>query len=161
MLGSVPRDDARNNFRTANSLTAGTVFAASNLVVTLPYQPTVANVDASYVLEPSNFKTVYRLSKKIGLTASPNNAVVTFSVSSVEANVGDEIAIQLQAVVNATPGWNARIVFAPENDPDSPWYVTSCGGVHYGYATSLSSGQRLIQHFMYDGEKWVNTIDNC
>lgn len=158
--GFVPRDDLLTNFRTSRSVTAGAVFA-NNVVVTLPYTPTASNVNATYLLEPSNGKTIYRFSNKFGLPNVATSPTITLNISSDKSVVGDEIAVVTQMATNSTPGWNCQIFFAPVNDENSPWYVTSCGGVHYGYAIAPTSNQRWIQVFMFDGEKWVNTLDNC
>jgi hypothetical protein len=159
MYGFVARDDQRTNIRT-NNLAAGVV-RASNYVVTLPYNPTTGNVDAAYELVPSGSKTIYQFSNPLGLSLVPTSPVITITVDSSQVQVGDEIAVIIKTVTNATPNWMARVVFAPENDLASPWYVTSCGGVHHGYAVAPTSGQRWIQVFMYDGALWTNTLDNC
>ena len=114
----------------------------------------------TYFLAPTGPRTIYRFSAPIS-----TNTTINFSVDSSQNQVGDEMTWLL---VNDIVGSSITLnVPNPGSVPPGPYYVLACGGLTSTIlVTAAVMGPpfvpgRIAQHFMYDGEVWVQTGDNC
>lgn len=98
-----------------------------------------------------NFKIIptsnyYIISIKVDNTYS--DVDVFFDVDVSSSNIGDQVVLIIKTMSYEN---NAYINFSDN------FYYTGCGGT----ANSENVNERIALNFIFDGEKFVNTNDNC
>jgi hypothetical protein len=151
-MGLVPRDvNVTNGFigqATACNLDA--LRADLNFVKSLSFKDLMMltyNNEAtiSYDLEPrGSLVTIFQLDNVADVTGTIN-----LSVISSEASVGDTILLM---IVTGASGIVTMIY-------DSSFFLTRCGGITT--TEGIQPNFRWIRRFIFDGQVWVNTDDNC
>jgi hypothetical protein len=153
------QDSAHTNFTVEQSLVYNSLKFVSQTIALIPVaQDSLApEGDQSYLLTPSALKTIYTF-------ATENNDCpsleMQFDIDSSASQIGDVILL----VFNNTAVEEVAVISLSDQ-----FFYTGCGSVRAAinvpasfYTTEdvfVLSGVAIP--FMYDGELWVNTTDNC
>jgi hypothetical protein len=103
--------------------------------------------------------TTYYVTLQPLRTTSSSQQEIHFTADLSQCVIGDIIWIFLQ-VSPQSPG-SVMVTFADVNLPQSAFFVTACGGSSPEIGFTIAPGKRFAQLFVFDGEKLINTNDNC
>lgn len=151
-MGLVPRDvNVANGFMgSAAACNIEALRSAINYVQSLSFKELMIltynnETTTSYDLEPrGSLVTVFQFDNVINVATTIN-----LSIIGTGSSVGDTIYIML---VTSSSG-NVLLNY------DSSIFLTRCGGITN--TETVNNNFRFIRRFVYDGEFWVNTDDNC
>ena len=82
-----------------------------------------------------------------------NTNIVNFSLDAVttSATINDKVTVMFKIAHPSTHNVNMTL--------SSEFYYTQCGDV--SPVTNIGGNERYVIEFIFDGEKYVNTNDNC
>lgn len=136
------------NIKTANITSDNIQSINYNTETNTIVHPSIV-INGTYTVNTSgatNYIVVFDL-----IDNSTNNINFTVNANTSSASIGDRVVLMFKIsnptvrTVNMTLG--------------SQFYYTFCGGSSSN--VSLGSYERYVIEFIYDGEKYVNTYDNC
>lgn len=136
----------QNNLYSENILSKNlnsNFFRVGNIITS----PTLTN-GSSYTIIPNGGITNIILGT---LDNSSSNISIDLDIDTTNSEIGDIINIYFKI---SNPGSNNVNI-----NLSSSFYYTQCGG--YQANPNFNSFERLALPFIFDGEKFVNTYDNC
>ena len=106
-------------------------------------------INGTYTVNPSgvtNYIVVFD-------TIDNSSQLITFTVNAntTSASIGDRVVLMFKI---SNPNSNDVDMYLGEQ-----FYYTACGGETTN--RNIGSLERFVIEFIYDGEKYVNTYDNC
>lgn len=102
---------------------------------------------ATYVISPSNLSTIVKFSAPL-----QTNTNITFTMNNSNALVGDEMLWMIDTTLVETLMIDV---------PITSFYYTTCGEVSEVVNSDDFDSYVIVLPWVFDGQSWVSTWDNC
>ncbi len=141
---SIKADDIRTSLLVANNIKATTISQNINTVV----QYAQVMYDNTYTIDPDVNRNFVMKFDTIDNNA--DSLTFTLDIDRTHAEINDQVTI---IFIITTTNHPVNMILS-----DNFWY-TRCGSRTSSY--NLTGNLRWALQFIYDGEKYVNSTDNC